>query len=88
MKDYIEIRVKDVANYIINTGETIRQASKVFKVSKSTIHKDINERLVIIAPQLLDSLALILQTHKDIRHIHGGESTRNKYKWIKTLRGI
>lgn len=85
MKDYIETRVKDVADYIINTGETIREVSKVFGVSKSTIHKDANERLIKVIPHLYNNVGLVLQANKAIRHIHGGESTKNRYR---LMRGI
>ena len=88
MKDYIKERVEEVAYYIINSEETIREVAKVFKVSKSTIHKDITERLMQVAPQLVTEVKDILEFHIVTRHILGGESTRNKYKWIKTLRGI
>ena len=83
MKDYIVVRVAQVANYIINTGETIREVAKVFGVSKSTIHKDVTERLIYAAPQLQVELNNIIQANKAIRHIRGGESTKNKYKLIR-----
>jgi len=79
MKDYIYRRVMEVAEYIIETKATVRQAAKVFGVSKSTIHKDITERLDKINPQLADEIKGILEYNKSERHFRGGEATRKKY---------
>ncbi|TDX59180.1 sporulation transcriptional regulator SpoIIID [Orenia marismortui] len=79
MKDYIHRRVLDVADYISETKATVRQAAKVFGVSKSTIHKDITERLEKINPQLADEIKDILEYNKAERHFRGGEATRKKY---------
>lgn len=80
MKDYIEIRVKEVANYIINTKATIRKAGEEFYISKSTVHKDLNERLPIIDPVMAEKTHSILEKNKAERHIRGGIATRNRYK--------
>ena len=53
MKDYIEERAVEIANYIIDTKATVRQAAKAFSVSKSTVHKDVSERLRLLSPCLL-----------------------------------
>lgn len=79
MKDYIYRRVLEVAEYIFETKATVRQAAKVFGVSKSTIHKDITERLDKINPQLADEIKEILEYNKAERHFRGGEATRKKY---------
>ena len=75
----IQKRVIDEADYIIKTEKTIREIAKVFKVSKSTVHKDLNERLINIDKNRYEKVIKILKHHIDIRHIRGGESTRKKY---------
>ena len=77
-KDIIK-RVVDEANYIIDTGETVREIAKVFGVSKSTVHKDLHERLLEIDVYLYKDVRKILDYHTKVRHIRGGESTRKKY---------
>lgn len=80
MKDYIEERVLEVAKYIIDTRATIRRTAKLFGVSKSTIHKDITERLPKINPQIANEAKDILDFNKAERHIRGGKATKLKYK--------
>lgn len=79
MNRIISNRVIEEANYIIRTKETVREVAKVFKMSKSTIHKDLHERLKDINIELYEKVDKILKYHTDIRHIRGGESTRLKY---------
>lgn len=79
MKRSIMKRVLEEANYIIKTGKTIREIANEFKVSKSTVHKDLHERLLEIDAELYESVDKILKYHIDIRHIRGGESTKKKY---------
>lgn len=83
MKDYIEERVLEVAHYIIDSKATIRKTAKVFGVSKSTIHKDMTERLPKINPQIAEEAKEILDYNKAERHIRGGKATRMKYKAIE-----
>jgi putative DeoR family transcriptional regulator, stage III sporulation protein D len=83
LKDYIEERVLEVANYIIDSKATIRKTAKVFGVSKSTIHKDMTERLPKINPQIADEAKNILDYNKAERHIRGGKATKLKYKAIE-----
>lgn len=83
MKDYIEERVLEVANYIISSKATIRKTAKVFGVSKSTIHKDMTERLPKINPQIAREAKSILDYNKAERHIRGGKATKMKYKAIE-----
>ena len=83
MKDYIRERVKEVANYIYETKATVRQTASVYGVSKSTIHKDVTERLLRIDAELADKVKKVLEFNKAERHIRGGEATRKKYKSMK-----
>lgn len=80
MKDYIEERVLEVARYIIESKDTIRKTAKVFGVSKSTIHKDMTERLPKINQSIAEETYTILELNKSERHIRGGEATKLKYK--------
>lgn len=80
LKDYIEERVLEVAQYIIDSKATIRKTAKVFGVSKSTIHKDMTERLPKINPAIAEQTHLILELNKSERHIRGGKATKMKYK--------
>lgn len=75
----IQKRVIDEADYIIKTENTIRQIAKVFNVSKSTVHKDLHERLINIDKERYSKVVKILKHHTDIRHLRGGESTKKKY---------
>lgn len=72
-------RVIEEAKYIVSTGNTIRQMALVFGVSKSTVHKDLRDRLLQIDEKLYSKVSNILKYHADIRHIRGGESTRQKF---------
>lgn len=71
MKDYIEERAIEIANYIIENQATVRQTAKQFGVSKSTIHKDVTERLSQINPMLATQARKVLDTNKSERHIRG-----------------
>ena len=79
MQDYILQRVMEIANYIIETGFTVRQTAQVFGVSKSTVHKDVTERLPQINVNLAGEVRKILEKNKAERHLRGGEATRLKY---------
>ncbi|ADL13696.1 sporulation transcriptional regulator SpoIIID [Acetohalobium arabaticum] len=79
MKDYIYQRVLEVSNYIYETRATVRQAAKVFGVSKSTIHKDATERLQKIDKRLAEKVKKVLEYNKAERHIRGGQATKEKY---------
>lgn len=83
MKDYIEERVLEVAQYIIHSRATIRKTAKVFGVSKSTIHKDMTERLPKINPDIAEEAKSILDLNKAERHIRGGKATKLKYKVVE-----
>ena len=79
MKAYIEERVLGIANYILETGATVRSAAGKFKISKSTVHKDVTERLGELNPALARQVRQVLQKNMDERHIRGGEATRKRY---------
>ena len=79
MKEYMIRRVLGAAEYIIDTGATVRSAAAVFGISKSTVHKDMTERLPLIDPAKGDKVAAILKENLAQRHIRGGIATREKY---------
>lgn len=79
MKDYIEERAIEIANYIVETKATVRSTAKKFGVSKSTVHKDITDRLQQINPSLAAQARQVLNVNKAERHIRGGLATREKY---------
>lgn len=76
LKTYIEERVIDIANYIIDNNATVRKAAKQFGVSKSTAHKDVTTRLLEINPKLAARVRKILDINKQERHIRGGMATK------------
>ena len=78
-KFYIEERAVDLAHYIIDTGDTVRGAAKKFGISKSTVHKDVSERLKKINTALFLEVRTILDENKAERHIRGGMATKLKY---------
>lgn len=79
MKDYIEERAIGIANYIIDSNATVRQTAKAFGVSKSTVHKDVTDRLAQINPTLAKQARYVLDVNKSERHIRGGLATKEKY---------
>ena len=79
MKDYIEERAVEIAEYIIENSATVRQTAKKFGISKSTVHKDVTERLNQINPALAGQARQVLDVNKSERHIRGGMATREKY---------
>ena len=79
MKDDIEERAVSIANYIIEHSTTVRQTAKDFGVSKSTVHKDVTERLEHINPGLAREVRRVLDVNKSERHIRGGMATKEKY---------
>lgn len=79
MKEYIEERAVDIANYIIHYNATVRQTAKKFGISKSTVHKDVTDRLMQINVPLAKQARHVLDVNKSERHIRGGLATREKY---------
>lgn len=80
MREYIRKRVMEISTYIVDTNSTVRQAATVFGVSKSTVHKDVTERLPRVNPDLAHQVKGVLDRNKAERHIRGGEATRQKYR--------
>src|SRR5699024_1823137 len=78
--DYIKERTIRIGNYVVETKKTVRVIAKEFGVSKSTVHKDLTERLPEINPKLANQVKEVLNYHKSIRHLRGGEATRKKYR--------
>ena len=79
MRETTADRAVVLGEYILETGATVRAAAKVFKISKSTVHKDITARVERIAPELAKSVRAVLEVNKAERHIRGGLATREKY---------
>lgn len=79
MNKYMISRINDEAQVVLDTKMTIREVAKLFKISKSTVHKDLNERLLDIDSEKYNQVKEIFQEHIDVRHIRGGESTKKKY---------
>ena len=83
LKGYIEERAVDIANYIIEENATVRQTAKKFGISKSTVHKDVTERLLQVNPSLAQKARKVLDVNKKERHIRGGLATREKYLHVR-----
>ena len=79
MKQYIESRVKEVAQYTLETKSTIRKTAKAFGVSKSTIHNDLIQRLPQVSPQLALEVKEVINFNLAARALRGGMATRSKY---------
>ena len=79
MKDYIEQRVLEIAAYILETGATVRCCARRFGISKTTVHKDMRERLPAINPGMARRVDAVLRKNREERHIRGGQATREKY---------
>ena len=82
MKPYIEKRAVEIGTYIVEKSATVRQAAKNFGVSKSTVHKDVAERLPQIDVELAKEARSVLDVNKSERHSRGGMATRKKYAHI------
>ena len=79
----IEKRAVELANYIVKSKDTVRGTAKKFGISKSTVHKDVSERLKKINPILAIEVRKILDENKAERHIRGGMATKLKYEKMK-----
>jgi len=80
MNDEMERRACELAAYVIETGATVRAAARKFGISKSTVHKDLTQRLRKTQPGLYEQVRQVLDRNKQQRHIRGGLATRRKYK--------
>jgi putative DeoR family transcriptional regulator (stage III sporulation protein D) len=78
MQDYIQKRVLEISHYILKSSATVRQTASVFGVSKSTVHKDVTERLPLINEMIAQRVREILETNKAERHLRGGGSYQKK----------
>ncbi|MBP3888875.1 MAG: sporulation transcriptional regulator SpoIIID [Cellulosilyticum sp.] len=82
MKAYIEERAVEAAKYIISSNATVRETAKKFGISKSTVHKDVTERLEKINPKLAHEARKVLELNKAERHLRGGLATKEKYSHL------
>lgn len=82
MKGILEERAIELGQYIVESKATVRKTAKKFGVSKSTVHKDVSERLKHINLNLYRKVKKILETNKAQRHIRGGLATKKKYRHI------
>ncbi len=83
MREFSDDRAVVLGEYIIDTGATVRATAKKFHISKSTVHKDVSERLKKLDPQLYGQVRVVLNANKAERHIRGGLATREKYRAAK-----
>lgn len=83
-KIMIDVRIEDEVTHILQTEQTVREIAKVFGVSKSTVHKDLTERLEHRNPNKAKKVRTVLDYHKSVRHMRGGVSTKKKWAAEKT----
>lgn len=83
MREELVVRVTEEARFIAETGATVRETANVFHFSKSTVHKDVTERLYYIDRALFKEVKKVLRKNLDERHIRGGLATREKYRKAK-----
>jgi putative DeoR family transcriptional regulator (stage III sporulation protein D) len=86
VKGQPEERAIELANYIVENGATVRAAAKVYGISKSTVHKDMTERLPRISGALAEQVKKVLDYNKAQRHLRGGEATKHKYEQIVAVK--
>ncbi|MEG1494777.1 MAG: sporulation transcriptional regulator SpoIIID [Bacilli bacterium] len=86
MNNYMKERVLAETAYMLETKKTIREVATFYHISKSTVHKDLNERLEILDNRLHTAIKEILLNHTETRHLRGGESTRIKYLELKQIK--
>ena len=79
MRDYVVARVREIAEYIVGTGATVRQCAGRYGVSKTTVHRDMRERLPRVCPALAGPVGRAMRRNREDRHIRGGDATRRKY---------
>lgn len=86
VKDAIEARCKEVGAYVISTKATVRQTAEMFKISKSTVHKDVAERLPEVDPAMAKKVRKVLDKNKKERHLRGGMATKKRYQKMRRER--
>ena len=84
--DPVEARACTLGSYIVEENATVRQAAQKFAISKSTVHKDVTDRLRRINPALWQQVRAVLELNKSERHLRGGMATKEKYQHIRELR--
>lgn len=80
MQEYIQKRVLEICAYILRTKDTVRKTAQFFEISKSTVHKDMTERLPSLNKELALEVKKVLDFNKSERHLRGGEATKRKYR--------
>jgi putative DeoR family transcriptional regulator (stage III sporulation protein D) len=85
MNEAIRMRVIYQARVMLENQLTVREVAKIIGLSKSTIHKDLTEKLKIIDENLYDEIMQLLEHNKNIRHIRGGQKTKEKYEYLKSI---
>ena len=83
MTEKLKLRTLAEAEYIAENNATVRETARVYRVSKSTVHKDVTERLAVFAPVLAARVKEVLERNKSERHMRGGEATKRKYSELK-----
>jgi len=81
-QQYLENRIIQEAQYIINNITTVRETAKKFGISKSTVHKDITQKLLEINRGLAEEVGIVMEMNSEEKHIRGGLSTQKKYKSV------
>ena len=87
MRQDIEDRCQRLGRYIVRTGATVRQAAEQFGMSKSSVHKDMQDRLRAVHPGLYAEVRDILEYHHAVRHLRGGAATRRRWRLINKQKG-
>ena len=83
MKKEIELRCMELGRYILRTGATVRETAREYGLSKSSVHKDVHERLRLVHPGLHQEVKKILDYHHAVRHIRGGLATKRRWRLIR-----
>lgn len=83
MNETVIDRATSIAKYIVQSNATVRKAAQKFSVSKSTVHKDVSERLKKLDPKLYENVKNVLELNKSQRHIRGGNATKKKFKQVQ-----
>ena len=86
MDDFYDLRLKELALYVIETGCTVRNAARVFGISKSTVHKELTKTLKDVYPSLYGSVEEVLMKNKKERHLRGGNATKLKYEKMREFK--
>ena len=88
MRQDIQDRCLSLGKYIVRTGATVRQAAEEFGMSKSSVHKDVHDRLRSLHPGLYQEVRQVLNYHHAVRHLRGGAATRRRWRLIQKSRSL